>query len=156
MNEQNKQERLKRVLARGEHSNHSHVLFGDIKFLEDSFNVESSPNYDAALTRYKRFQSDELELKIRFGFNPEEPELFDNENPEFRAALLPVQDEYNRDIEALGVATVRHILESNWLGNDSSVWTKEHVHVPLHEGVYQYIPQIETNPLNGLIRQVED
>ena len=90
-----KADRIKRIIARGEHSNHSHVLFGDIKFLEDCFNVESSPDYDKAEIRYKEYSVDLLSLKIKFGFNPENPDLFDKKNPEFLKEKLPLQGKYN-------------------------------------------------------------
>jgi hypothetical protein len=95
-----KEERINRIIARGEVSNHSHVIVGD-----------------ATITR--------------------------NESGEI---LIEVGNEG---------AILKHILESEWL-KGKEVWTGEHKDIPLEKGKYQYVPQIEYDPYQDLIRQVQD
>lgn len=91
----NKEERQKRVIARGEHSNHSHVLVGNVTFNnDDTFTVNDT-------------------------------------------------------------AKIRHILESNWL-EGQEIWTKEHHDIDLERGTYKYVPQVEYDPYQEIIRQVQD
>lgn len=131
----NKEQRQKRVIAKGEFSNHSHVLFGNVEFLNNCFKVESK-EYDKALSIYEKYQ-----LCV-VGKTQEQKEV--------------IQDNYNKDIELLNVSTIRHILEADWVNNSNSVWTKEHIHIPIKTGTYQYIAQTEYNPLNQEIQRVAD
>ena len=95
----NLQERKSRIVARGEHSNHSHVVVGD------------------ALVREEK-----------------------------GTTIVEVGKEG---------AVLKHILESEWLkGNE--VWTKEHDDLPLEEGVYKYVAQVEFDPFEKIIRKVID
>lgn len=151
-----KEQRIKRVIARGEHSNHSHVLFGDVQFLEDCFKVESSKDYDKAESRYRKYSADLMELMIKYGFDIESPEIFDKTQQGFQNEKKILQGIYNQDIESMDTASIRHILETSWVNNSISTWTEEHIHAPLKEGTYKYISQVETNPLNGLIRETRD
>lgn len=129
--------RLQRVIARGEHSNHSHVIFGDVEFLEKCFEIKSSNDYKEAEKLYNSFSK-----KIK-----KEKDLVLKQD---------LQNKYNQEIEKLNVATIRHILETDWVNSENSVWTKEHIHIPLKSGTYQYIPQLEYNPLNEAIQSVQD
>lgn len=119
----NKQDRKSRIIARGENSNHCHVITGD------------------AIVR--------------------------NENGEVIIELG------NED------AILRHLLEDQWLGG-KEVWTEEHGDInlteidkqttigecPVRQGdvalekiadrTYKYIPQMEYDPYEDLIRQVKD
>lgn len=113
----NKQELKNRIIARGEGSNHSHVIVGD-----------------ATVTR--------------------------NSNGEI---LIEVGNEG---------AVLKHILESSWM-NGQEVFTGEHMDIPLNElptqlrqgdvmleriaeRTYKYIPQVEYDPYNEVIKQVTD
>lgn len=131
----NKEQRQKMVIARGEFSNHSHVLFGDIEFLKNCFKVESK-EYNKALSVYDKYKEN-IKNKTQ-----EEKEV--------------IQDSYNKEIELLNVSTIRHILETDWVNNSNSVWTKEHIHIPIKTGTYHYIAQTEYNPLNDEIQRVAD
>jgi hypothetical protein len=93
-------ERKLRVIARGEHSNHSHVVVGEAKVTEKD-----------------------------------------------GVTFITVEKD--------GDATLRHILESEWLkGNE--VWTKEHHDIELEAGTYEYVQQSEYDPYEDKIRQVRD
>ena len=94
------QERKNRIIARGETSNHSHVVVGD--------------------ANVKR-----------------------NEKGE---ALIEVGN---------SGAVLRHLLESEWM-NGREVWTKEHEDIKLDPGEYKYVPQVEYDPYNEVIRKVRD
>jgi hypothetical protein len=113
----NKQERSNRIIARGEGSNHSHVITGDAKV---SRNVNG-------------------EILIEIG----------NEG-----------------------AVLKHILESNWM-DGYETFTGEHGDISLSElpaqvrqgdvlldrigeRTYKYIPQVEFDPYEEVIRQVRD
>lgn len=99
MNMTNK-ERALRVIARGEHSNHSHVIVGEATVVEEDGKV-----------------------------------------------LITVEND--------GDATLRHILETEWLqGNE--VWTGEHHDIELEAGTYEYVQQSEYDPYEDKIRQVRD
>lgn len=93
-------ERKNRIIARGEHSNHSHILTGD-----------------ATVTR-----NDNGEIVVEVG----------NEG-----------------------AVLKHLLESEWL-HGKEVWTKEHKDIAIEPGTYKYIPQIEYDPYEEKIREVQD
>lgn len=111
-----KEERKNRIIARGEHSNHSHVITGD------------------AIVR--------------------------NENGEI---LVEVGQEG---------AVLKHLLESAWM-EGQEVWTKEHTDIDLSElpnqvrhgdvmldkvgdRTYKYIAQVEYDPYDDVIKQVQD
>ena len=98
MKQLSKEERKNRVVARGEHSNHSHVVVGE------------------AMVR--------------------------NENGEIL-------------IDVTGDATIRHLLETSWL-DGKEVFTGEHADIKLMPGTYKYIPQVEFDPYDEVIRQVRD
>lgn len=94
-----KTERLSRIIARGEHSNHSHIVTGD------------------AVVR--------------------------NEKGEI---IIEVGQEG---------AVLRHLLESEWLAG-REVWTEEHTDIKIEPGTYKYVPQLEYDPYEEVIRQVRD
>ena len=150
-----KEERMKRIIAKGKHSNHSHVLLGDITFLEKCFEVNESKDYGKAEIRYKQYLDDENTLRGNYCLQVDNPQ-YDIDKPLFYAQRNKLQEEYNKDIESMDVATTRHLLETEWVNNSIATWTKEHIHIPIKTGTYKYIPQIETNPLNGLIRKIVD
>ena len=138
MNKENLANMKKRIIARGEFSNHSHVLFGNVEFLEKCFKITESKDYDKALALYNEY-------------NDKLPSVKDN--PVEKKVL---QETYNKTIESLDVATIRHIYESNYLSTGEATWTGEHVHSPMKNGTYEYDPQVEFNPLNEEIERVRD
>lgn len=114
-----KEERQQRVIARGEGSNHSHVITGD---------------------------------KVR---------VYQKSGETF----IEVGEDSN--------AVLKHLMETEWL-NGKEVWTKEHSDISLkglpkqvrhgdcflelidQKGTYKYIPQLEYDPYNEIIRKVID
>lgn len=95
-----KEERQLRVIARGEHSNHSHVIVGEA--------IVEEKDGSTFIT-----------------------------------------------IENDGDASIKHILESEWL-EGREVWTKEHKDIELEKGTYEYIQQSEYDPYADKIIQVRD
>lgn len=110
-----KSERTNRIIARGEGSDHAHIIVG--------------------------------EATIR------------NENGEIL-------------IEIHGTASIKHLLESAWI-NGIEKWSEEHGDIDLtdmpnqirqgdvlldkvSEKIYKYIPQLEYDPYNEVIRAVRD
>jgi hypothetical protein len=67
-----------------------------------------------------------------------------NENGEI---LIDVHDD--------GGAIIKHVVESDWM-KGISTWTKEHADISLEKGTYKYIPQLEYDPYNEVIRRVVD
>ncbi len=59
-------------------------------------------------------------------------------------------------VEVHGKATIKHILESQWVEEGVEVWTEEHEDILLSPGKYKYIPQIEYDPYEDAIRRVMD
>jgi hypothetical protein len=59
-------------------------------------------------------------------------------------------------VEVFGKASIKHILESNWVNEGTEVWTKEHTDIELSPGKYEYVPQIEYDPYEDEIRKVRD
>jgi len=59
-------------------------------------------------------------------------------------------------VEVLGKASIKHILESNWVNEGVETWTKEHTDIELSPGKYEYVPQIEYDPYEDEIRKVVD
>ncbi len=94
-----KENRVTRIIARGEISDHAHVVVGD-------------------------------------------------------ATISHISDEVH--IEVHGKASIKHILESNWVNEGVETWTKEHEDIPLEPGKYKYIPQVEYDPYEDQIRRVTD
>ena len=92
-----KQEREKRILARGESQNHCHVITGDIQFNEKG--------------------------------------------------QIIVGDDSN--------AVLKHLLEKEWL-DGKEVWSEEHHDIKLQPGVYEYVPQVNFDPLTKRIESVKD
>lgn len=93
------QERKNRIIARGEISDHAHVVVGDA---------------------YIKHNGDEVLIEVH------------------------------------GKASIKHILESNWVNEGVETWTKEHQDIPLEVGTYKYVPQIEYDPYEDVIRKVID
>lgn len=92
-----KDERKKRIIAKGEHSNHCHVIIGNVEF-------------DAQ-------------------------------------GRIIVGDDSN--------AVLRHLLEDKWMAGEE-VWTGEHTDIEVKPGVYEYVPQVNFDPLTKRIEAVKD
>ena len=59
-------------------------------------------------------------------------------------------------VEVYGKASIKHILESNWVNEGVETWTKEHTDIELSPGKYEYVPQIEYDPYEDEVRKVRD
>jgi hypothetical protein len=66
--------------------------------------------------------------------------------------------EKNGDIilDVHGEAAIKHLLEDAFVNGGQEVWTGEHKDIPLKRGTYKYIPQVEFDPYDDVIRQVRD
>lgn len=96
-----KAERKNRIIARGEVSNHCHVIVGD-------------------------------HVEIR---------------REANGIFIDVPE---------SGATLKHLLEKEYVETGQEIWTKEHKDIPLEKGTYEYVQQIEYDPYNDIIKKVED
>ena len=47
-------------------------------------------------------------------------------------------------------------LEEAFTKTGKEVWTGEHADIPLKKGIYKYVPQVEFDPYQDIIRQVRD
>lgn len=96
-----REQRALRVIARGEHSNHSHVVCGeDVIVREERGTIFVSVGNSGAV--------------------------------------------------------LRHILEKEYLDSGVEIWTKEHKDIELPAGEYEYVAQIEYNPLDEAVQKVKD
>lgn len=68
-------------------------------------------------------------------------------------------DVYKKDgeiiLDVYGEAAIKHLLEEAFVGG-SEVWTNEHTDIPLKRGTYKYVPQIEFDPYDEVIRKTKD
>lgn len=66
--------------------------------------------------------------------------------------------ELNGDIilDVRGEAAIRHLLEEAFTSSGQEVWTQEHADIKLEKGTYKYVPQVEFDPYEDVIRQVQD
>lgn len=102
----NKQKKLiearkQRIIARGEHSNHAHIISGDdVVIREEAGTIFVSVGNSGAV--------------------------------------------------------LKHILESQYIESGQEIWTKEHTDIQLDPGEYEFVPQLEYNPLDETIQQVKD
>lgn len=97
-----KQERASRVIARGEHSNHSHVIIGDDVLIE-----EKDGN-----------------------------------------VIITVGEDSN--------ASLKHLLEKEYVETGKEIWTGEHADIKLEPGVYEYVQQKTFDPLTKRIENAKD
>lgn len=100
MKKLNLEQRKLRIIARGEFSNHCHVVIGDVNVYQ-----KNGKTY------------------------------------------IKVGEDSN--------AVLKHLLETEWL-KGKEVWTKEHKDIPLEKGTYEFVQQVEYNPLDETIRAVRD
>jgi hypothetical protein len=69
-----------------------------------------------------------------------------------QATVLEANGDLFVDVEE---AVLRHLLISSHQAGQE-VWTQEHRDIPLPKGKYRVIRQVEYNPYEDLIRQVQD
>ena len=55
-----------------------------------------------------------------------------------------------------GEAVIKHLIEKEYVEEKKEVWTKEHNDIELQPGFYKYVPQIEYDPYDDVIRKVQD
>jgi len=58
-------------------------------------------------------------------------------------------------IDVTGKASIRHLLEEAWM-QGQEIWTREHADIDLEKGTYKYIPQVEYDPYQDIIKKVAD
>lgn len=69
-------------------------------------------------------------------------------------------DVYELDGEIIldvhGEAAIKHLIEEAFTKEGKQVWTEEHEDIKLEKGIYKYVPQVEFDPYEEVIRQVRD
>ena len=53
-------------------------------------------------------------------------------------------------------AILKHLLETPWVEEGKEVWTEEHTDINIKEGIYDYVPQINFDPLTQRIKNALD
>lgn len=59
-------------------------------------------------------------------------------------------------LDVHGEAAIKHLLEEAFTKEKKEVWTGEHADIKLAPGTYKYIPQVEFDPYDEVIRRVQD
>jgi hypothetical protein len=59
-------------------------------------------------------------------------------------------------LDVKGEAEIKHLLEEAFVNTGKEVWTGEHEDIKLEKGTYKYIPQVEFDPYEEVIRRVQD
>lgn len=59
-------------------------------------------------------------------------------------------------LDVRGEAAIKHLIEEAFVKTGKQVWTGEHADISLQPGIYKYVPQIEFDPYDEVIRQVQD
>jgi hypothetical protein len=59
-------------------------------------------------------------------------------------------------LDVHGEAAIKHLLEDAFTKEGREQWTGEHADIKLEKGTYKYIPQVEFDPYDEVIRQVRD
>jgi hypothetical protein len=69
-------------------------------------------------------------------------------------------DVYEKDGEIIldvrGEAAIKHLIEEAFTKTGKEVWTGEHADIKLEKGTYKYVPQVEFDPYDEVIRRVAD
>lgn len=68
--------------------------------------------------------------------------------------VLEVDGEIYLDVK--GEAAIKHLLEEAFTKENREVWTGEHADIKLEKGLYKYVPQVEYDPYEEVIRRVQD
>lgn len=137
----------KRIIARGEHSNHAHILIGerieekDGKFYSNSDQLQFE-QYQQSVINFQNALSVALQSLPEEEFEIERDKLFFK----FQSETKDLKD----------VIVLKHLMESAYLESDSEVWTKEHLDIPLPSGEIEFIQQVEYHPYDEEIRKVQD
>lgn len=71
---------------------------------------------------------------------------------------VEVFEDDNGDIilDVKGEAAIKHLLEDAFVKTGQEVWTGEHADIKLEPGKYKYVPQVEFDPYEDVIRRVAD
>lgn len=71
---------------------------------------------------------------------------------------VDVYEDANGDIilDVHGEAAIKHLLEQAFVTEKKEVWTGEHADIKLERGTYKYVPQVEFDPYEAVIRRVAD
>jgi hypothetical protein len=59
-------------------------------------------------------------------------------------------------LDVHGEAAIKHLLEDAFVNTGKEVWTGEHTDIKLKPGTYKYVPQVEFDPYDEVIRRVQD
>lgn len=59
-------------------------------------------------------------------------------------------------LDVKGEAAIKHLLEEVFVKEGKEVWTEEHADIQLQPGVYKYVPQVEFDPYEKIIKKVQD
>jgi len=59
-------------------------------------------------------------------------------------------------LDVKGEAAIKHLLEEVFVKEGREVWTEEHADIKLEPGVYKYVPQVEFDPYEQIIKKVRD
>lgn len=69
-------------------------------------------------------------------------------------------DVYEKDgeiyLDVKGEAAIKHLIEEVFTKEGREQWTGEHADIKLEKGTYKYIPQVEFDPYDDVIRRVAD
>lgn len=69
-------------------------------------------------------------------------------------------DVYEKDgeiiLDVYGEAAIKHLIEEAFTKEGREQWTGEHADINLEKGTYKFIPQVEFDPYDEVIRQVRD
>ncbi len=95
-----KQERLNFIIARGEISNHCHVVVGDVSVENKNNNTTLYVGPDGAI--------------------------------------------------------IKHVLETDWVDKGELTWTNEHTDIKIAPGTYDYVPQMNYDPIADRLSKVQD
>lgn len=59
-------------------------------------------------------------------------------------------------LDVKGEAAIKHLLEEAFTKEGREQWTGEHADIKLAPGTYKYVPQVEFDPYDEVIRAVRD
>lgn len=68
--------------------------------------------------------------------------------------VLELDGEIYLDVK--GEAAIKHLLEEAFVKDGKMVWTEEHTDIKLEKGIYKYVPQVEFDPYEKIIKKVQD
>lgn len=68
--------------------------------------------------------------------------------------VLELDGEIYLDVK--GEAAIKHLLEEVFVKEGKEMWTGEHTDIKLEKGTYKYVPQVEFDPYEKIIKKVQD